>query len=237
MHNPIIFFGDKKCATRPVTRPGELSMADEPFATLKRAQGFNEILFPYQVHGTAGMVIDADAVNALEPFTHEADWIITNLSGVGVGILTADCVPILLYDPVNKAIGAVHAGWRGAVEGVVVKALESMRIAFGTQAHDLHAWIGPHARACCYRVDEQFHDIVMQKKYGKAAWHCTDNLLFFDLSACCREQLMQAGVQMIQVTDTNICTICDPSYCSYRREKEAAKRNIAIIGLSTISVS
>ncbi len=240
MHNPVIFFGGKDYETKSATWQGNFSTTHEPFVTLSLRYDFNSLIFPYQVHGTGGLVIEESTLHSAKSFKHEADWIITNVPGVGVGILTADCVPLLLYDPVKKAVGAVHAGWRGAVEGVVVNAIEGMRLAFGTQAQDLHVWIGPHARTCCYCVDTPFYETVLQKKYGTAAWHRTADALFFDLSNCCHDQLEQAGIQMINCIDSGICTICDESYCSYRREKETAQRNISIIGLrmsATLDIS
>ncbi len=231
MQKPTVFFGDKNYATKPVTKPGALSIIDEPFAMLSAMHGFNNLIFPYQVHGIAGLVVESGNFNTIRSFVQDADWIITNVPKVGIGVLTADCVPLLIYDPVHNAVGAVHAGWRGAVEGVVVAAIDGMRSAFGSRAEDVQVFIGPHARTCCYQVDQQMYDTVMQKRYGKSAWRQNDQALFFDLYGCCVEQLKEVGVLQNNITDTGMCTICNTAYCSYRREKAESQRNISLIGL------
>lgn len=225
----IVFFGDKATAVKPVTVKQQYSVAQEPFCTLARTHALESLIFPYQVHGTAGLVVDAQNFKNMRAFAHDADWIITNVPGVGVGILTADCVPLLVHDIVSGAAGAIHAGWRGAVDGVVIQAFEAMTIQFGSKPSDIQVFVGPHARTCCYQVNQKFYDSVMQKQFGKNSWHENESALFFDLYHCCLEQLKQAGVPHSAVTDIGICTVCTPAYCSYRREKENALRNVSII--------
>jgi YfiH family protein len=125
----------------------------------------------------------------------------------------------------------VHAGWRGAVDGVVVAALDAMQHYFGSSPADLQVWIGPHARTCCYQVDQKFYESVMQKQFGTTSWYIKQDALFFDLKQCCTDQLITAGVRIQHIADSGICTVCTPTYCSYRQEKEAALRNISFIGI------
>lgn len=231
MQKTIIFFGDKSSATKPASDNWKPDITAEPFPTLVRTHKLKALVFPYQVHGTEGLVIDAQNFNEAQSFVHDADWIITNVPDVGLGILTADCVPILVHDPVNGAIGAIHAGWRGAVDGIIIKALGAMTTQFGSQPSDMHIFIGPHARTCCYKVDQQFYDTVVQKPYGKNSWYDNGSNLFFDLYHCCVEQLKKVGVPHHAITDSGICTVCTPTYCSYRREKDLALRNISLIML------
>lgn len=229
MKQTTLFFGDKQNAVPVAVLNGDNGVALQKTSIVASKHDFKKLIFPFQVHGTKGLITQDDV--AVASFTHEADWIITNLSGIGVGILTADCVPLLIYDPVHQAIGAVHAGWRGAVDGVVAEAIGGMQHHFGSRPTDVQAWIGPHARTCCYQVDQKFYETVRQKKFGKDAWHTMDEQLFFDLKQCCIDQLLVSGVQEQQVADIGVCTVCTPSYCSYRREKEAALRNISFIGI------
>jgi len=82
----------------------------------------------------------------------DADALIENTPGIAIGVKTADCVPILLADPVSRAVAAIHAGWRGTAAGIVAAAIRCMASEFGTQPEDIHAAIGPSIRPCCYEV-------------------------------------------------------------------------------------
>ncbi len=231
MENPALFFGNKQTAIAPVDSPERLEQGRSAVKQFAVQNDFKTMVFPLQTHGIQGLVIDAENSQLMQSFEHEADWIITSVPGVAVGVLTADCVPLLVYDSVQRAVGAIHAGWRGAVDGVVVEALSGMEDAFGSHCADLKVFVGPHARTCCYEVDEPFYDTVMRKKFGRNAWHRKDNKLFFDLYACCVEQLQKKGVPKDAITDVGICTICTPTYSSYRREKKTALRNMSWIVL------
>jgi polyphenol oxidase len=234
------FFGNKKqqIFSDPDKNSWDTSsilVTKEPFNAIAQEQGFVNMLFPNQTHGVAGLIVthaDKNMEQDQRSFVQDADWLITNVPTLGIGIITADCVPLLLHDTVTPAVGAVHAGWRGATDGVVIAALDGMINTFGTDPKKLQVFIGPHARTCCYQVDTPFYDIVLQKPWGSTAWH-TNNTLFFDLYRCCMEQLSAVGIVQSQLYDTHICTVCDLSYCSYRRDKNHAGRNISCIGLKT----
>jgi YfiH family protein len=229
MKQPILFFGDRYNAVPAAVLHGDNALALLKANDLAVIHNLKKLLFPLQVHGTKGLVIHNE--HSVASFTHEADWVITNQPGIAIGVLTADCVPILIYDPVHNVVGAIHAGWRGAVDGVVIEALQAMQKEFGSQPAELQASIGPHARTCCYQVDQPFYDTVVQKKFGAHAWHTAGEKLFFDLTQCCVDQLIDCGVKKQHISDNGVCTICEPAYSSYRREKEAALRNISFIGI------
>jgi polyphenol oxidase len=233
------FFGNKKHQVFP-DRDKQIWSAQEsvittaPFKTIAQLYTFNNILFPHQVHGTVGLVITRkdNYITSKKSFTQDADWLITNIPTLGIGILTADCVPLLLHDPVAAVVGAVHAGWRGATEGVVISALTNMMNAFGTSPKNVQVYIGPHARTCCYQVDKPFYENVMQKQWGTTAWLYNRESLFFDLHHCCIEQLYAVGITQSQIQSIRTCTVCNSTYCSYRRDKERAGRNISCIGIN-----
>src|SRR4029077_1076081 len=94
-------------------------------------------------------------VRSREPEKFAGDGLVTDLSGVALGILTADCFPVLLVDAKNKAVGAFHAGWRGTVKRIVEKGAGIMRLEFGTRAEDIHAVIGPGIQSCSFEVGEE----------------------------------------------------------------------------------
>ena len=106
-----------------------------------------------QVHGTDALVLD-QPIRHGESFDGGWDALVTNQPGVMVTVRTADCVPVLLHDPVQRVVAAVHAGWRGAVAGIVPKTVALLVSRFGATVERLRMAIGPSAGPCCYEVDE-----------------------------------------------------------------------------------
>ena len=106
-----------------------------------------------QVHGTDVLVVDQPI---REGASFEGGWdaLVTDQPGVMVTVRTADCVPVLLHDPVQRVVAAVHAGWRGAVAGIVPKTVALLVSRFGATVERLRMAIGPSAGPCCYEVDE-----------------------------------------------------------------------------------
>ncbi len=132
-------------------------------------------------------------------------------------VSTADCVPLLLADPVRRAVGAVHAGWRGCAKGISAQAVEAFWREFESDPRDLAAAIGPAAAVCCYEVGEE---VVQEVGAG-----CDLSGLLFrsgkkwkiDLKGIVRRQLLKAGVGKVSLLQ--YCTICRPDlFYSYRRE-------------------
>src|SRR3990170_5958516 len=114
-----------------------------------------------QVHGNEVLIIKKPTKDTFTLSKTSADAIITNQCGIAIGVLTADCVPILLADPVKKIIGVVHAGWKGTAKGVVQKTVETMVKQFGSDKKALLAAIGPSIGSCCYKVDD-----ILIKEFG-----------------------------------------------------------------------
>ncbi len=136
---------------------------------------------------------------------HDVDALLTGERGVSLLLRFADCVPILLFDPIQGAIGAVHAGWRGTVAKIVTHAVTTMGEYFTTRPRDLVACIGPSIGPCCYRVRE---DVIEQVR---AAFADADELLatrdgatHFDLWQANARQLRTLGVEQIEIA--GICT-------------------------------
>lgn len=151
----------------------------------------------------------------------EADALITNTPGLAVSIRTADCFPILLADLEHRAVAAVHAGWRGTTEQIVVRTLDAMRTEFGTSPAQIVAAIGPGIGACCYEVGPE-----VAQKFG------VEGTARLDLAAINRGQLLQASVPESQIDTLGFCTRCDPErFHSYRRDREAAGRMISYIAV------
>ena len=150
----------------------------------------------------------------------EGDALLTAQPGLPVSIRTADCLPVLVADPVARAVAAVHAGWRGTVARVVPSAVRRMQEQFGSRPADLVAAIGPGIGVCCYQVGED-----VGRQFGLSGAGCVN------LSSENRRQLVEAGVPEPQIDILEICTFCDSRFHSFRRDKDRAGRMISFIRL------
>lgn len=151
----------------------------------------------------------------------EGDALIANQSGLGLAIRTADCLPILIADPKNRAVAAVHAGWRGVVCEVAAKAVEAMTQQFGSKPEDLVVAIGPGIGRCCFEVGPE---VAVQ--FGLSGRTKVDLV-----ETTCR-QLRRNGVSAGQIFSSGLCTYCDAQlFESYRRDREAAGRMTALIAI------
>ena len=163
----------------------------------------------------------------------EVDALLTNEPGVPLMLRYADCVPIFLFDPVRRAIGVAHAGWRGTVSHIATKATRAMVDAFGTQPRDLIACIAPSIGPCCYRIG---NEVIAQVH---AAFEEADALLVpqpngsihFNLWQANAQQLRELGVEQIEIAE--ICTADHTEdFYSWRAENAQTGRFGAIIALS-----
>jgi polyphenol oxidase len=164
------------------------------------------LFFPSQVHGT-GIV----AVNRQTPkeALAQTDALITREKGIGIAVLSADCVPVLLYDKRRRAIGAVHAGWRGTAARILEKTLLAMQEQYGSQGEDLIACIGPSVCQESYEVGQEVIESIQQ------AFPTSSELLIdqpnrkakLDLWKANRLQLLEFGVPPGQIETANLCTL------------------------------
>jgi YfiH family protein len=173
-----------------------------------------------QVHGTDALVLDRPLTGS-DQFPGGWDALVTDQPGVTVAVRTADCVPVLVHDPRRRIVAAIHAGWRGAVAGIVSKTFTLMANRFGSTRTDLRVSIGPSAGPCCYEVDDPVLD---QLRMGLPDWESVvhdyrGHKARLDLKALIRRQVEGEGVNARSVSSVNLCTICqDQLFYSYRRE-------------------
>ena len=189
----------------------------------------------WQVHGSDVRVVRGPEDRESEQ--SRCDALTTNLSGVLVGVKTADCVPVLLGDPLTGACAAVHAGWRGTLAGIVGRALSKMAEEFGTRAEDVRACIGPAALGCCYEVGPEVVAAFREKfSYADALFEPTrDGHALADLHRANAEQLAESGVRPERIHALALCTMCRADlFFSYRREKHRPDvrtgRHLSVIG-------
>lgn len=162
------------------------------------------------------------------------DGLITDQRGLALVVTAADCVPILLYDPVRQAVGAVHAGWRGTVAGIASKAVAAMTAAYGSRPSDLVAGVGPSIGPCCYEVDEPVarpvRDFYGDRAGGLLGPGAGPGKYQLDLWEANRLDLAAAGVTEVHVSRE--CTACQIGrYFSHRAERGTAGRGAAVIVL------
>lgn len=177
----------------------------------------------YQVHGT-------EILYATEAGRYEGyDALITNKPGLLVGVTVADCVPILIYDARQKAVAAVHAGWRGTAGKIVSRTLTRMQDQFGTRATDCFAYIGTCIDECSFEVGpevaEQFESAFKREdaNTGKS---------FIDLKKANAHLLINFGIPEKQVETSSFSTVIgNRDYFSYRVENGTTGRMLAVIGL------
>jgi len=170
------------------------------------------IVMPHQTHGKKVFRVDVPPTETIEG----VDAVMTDVKGLCVGVSTADCIPILLYDAQHHAVGAVHAGWRGTVQRIVQETVQAMQDAYGSQASQMKAVIGPGISLEHFEVGDEVYEQFAEaqfdmsriaKRYEK--WH-------IDLPQCNRLQLEEMGVLDIELS--GICTYAQcEKYFSARR--------------------
>ena len=160
------------------------------------------------------------------------DGMVTNVPHLPLVVFSADCNVILLYDPVGRAIGACHAGWRGTALGIAKKTAQEMVRLFGCEARNIRAAIGPAIGQCCFETDEDVPTALREALGEEVAPYITWNgtKYHIDLKAVNALWLRKAGVERIDICDH--CTACRPDlYWSHRKMGNARGAQIAMIAL------
>lgn len=188
-----------------------------------------KIILASQTHGSNVVIVDEMDSRGWESMSDaiaDCDALISSKSGVLIGVMTADCVPILLYD--KNVVAAVHAGWKGTKANIVAESVRTMRDNFGCD--NIIAGIGPSICKCCYEVDEK-----LAGEFSATYRDCVtivDGKYMLDLQLINRLQLIDAGVKEENIEMSNICTSCEnESYFSYRKENGCSGRFGSFIGL------
>lgn len=158
------------------------------------------------------------------------DALITNTPGTALVIFTADCTPVLLYDPVTGAVGAAHAGWRGTAANIVGKTVSAMAEHFGCLPQNIRAAIGPNIGFCCFETDRDVPDAIFALLGAESAPYITQkgDKFHVDLKGVNACLLRKAGVLSVDISDH--CTACNPDlYWSHRKVGSSRGSQGAII--------
>jgi polyphenol oxidase len=178
-------------------------------------QGRERVLYGRQVHGST-VRRATEPPSDTRPVTDE-DGQATALEGHPALVFTADCLPVLLA--AERAVAALHAGWRGLDEGVLDEGVRALREVGGDGA--IHGLVGPCARGCCYEVGEEVH-----ARFGAYDARVGDRNL--DLAAIARAKLAEAGVA--EIHDVGLCTMCEPElFFSHRRDDGVTGRQAGLV--------
>lgn len=178
-----------------------------------------------QIHGTDIVFLEKVDPNHI----YEADAFLTGKRGIACLVRTADCLPLLLYDPVVQIVGAVHAGWRG-VASHIVKSTIAKFVEAESKPQNIIAAIGPHIRQNCYEVGGELLDI-----FAGGGW-ATGGLIkfkggsaYFSLTRAVLNELKGSGLKDSNIEIIQQCTYCNPDFHSYRRDSYDKGRQINYI--------
>ena len=191
----------------------------------------------HQVHDVKVAVVDRGDLTRDELDGYDA--MITDLPGVAIGVRTADCIPVLLYDPVKKAAAAIHSGWRGTVSKIVGKTVIKMQSTYASQPSDILAFIGPGICVDCFQVGEEvalkfketgFDINSLWSFRGPKKGNDMEGGHHIDLKEACRQTLVESGLKNENIQITGLCTYEDNDLLySARKEGIECGRNITYI--------
>ncbi len=196
--------------------------------------GRDEVIRRFESHGlrliTAKQIHSSIVVRVEKNISKviTGDGLLTHENGLFIGVKTADCLPILLFDSEKRVVGAIHAGWRGTAKKVLSEGIKKLKEEFGSEPHNLIAILGPSISVCCYEIGPEVKEILSKtfpeciKKRGER--------FHFDLRKANRNLLLCSGVREENIYEIPLCTMCENELLfSHRRgEKE---RNIAFAGI------
>jgi len=198
-------------------------------ATALDIMGVSRLYLPWQIHSAQAIFVD-EALPTSASREMEADAITTAVQDVAVGVLTADCVPILIGHRDGQVVSAVHAGWRGMLGGVIASAVETMQNR-GFDARDLIAFVGPAIGPCCFEVGKEVV-AKFQQVFEKTPSVICENSgrTTLDLPAAAGASLANAGLKSDAIHLARRCTACErESFFSYRRDQGKTGRQLSAI--------
>lgn len=211
----------------------EAVAANRALLCAKLGVGDRRLLVPHQVHGTRNLAVTNEVLHGPSAAFAGVDSLSTSMMNVCVGVSTADCIPVLLYDKAHHAVAAVHAGWRGTAKRIVAATMRAMRSNYLTRPQDLMAVVGPGISLRNFEVGQEVYEAFEANGFnmsliaaklpsplgdGAKKWH-------IDLPLCNRLQLEAAGVPAANIIQSGICTYDSvDDYFSARRLGQASGR-------------
>jgi len=170
-----------------------------------------QLLMPHQVHGTSVTQISKTFFLLSEDIRKKAlegvDALITNVTGICIGVSTADCIPIIIYDPEHHAAAVVHSGWRGTVANIAGHAVASLERAYHSHPEQLRVVIGPGISLDSFEVGQEVYDAFAAAGYPMEQIARQEEKWHIDLWQCCQLQLEATGIPSDQIHVAGICTV------------------------------
>lgn len=197
---------------------------------LKLAMGLRDIsiITAKQVHSNTILQV----CSATEKLAGIGDGLMTDAPNLCVGVMAADCVPLLFVEPTRKIAAAVHAGWRGTAVGIAPRAVASMKEAYGIDPAALHVAMGPSIGPCCYEVGPEVAEQIKAnwREELRGAWRSEGVKGRLDLRALNEAQLLGAGIPRSHIRKIGPCTACYVrDFFSYRKEGKSGHQ-LSFIG-------
>lgn len=215
--------GTQESLNLAVGRGDSMENVEKNIHILADALGFDpdRLVLTRQTHSDiVRAVTEQDARGLCHRDYPECDALVTNVPGVALMVFTADCTPVLLYDPVTGAVGAAHAGWRGTVQAIAAKTVEAMVKNYGCKPENIRAAIGPNIAQCHFETNTDVPD-ALRAAFGEAVDVYIEKRggkYFPDLKAINAFVLRRCGVRQIELSD--VCTYCQSSrFWSHRVTK------------------
>jgi len=218
--------------------PGVFTTHDVRDALVRAGESPRSVAVSRQVHGATVLspedvpLAREDGVTLVEELPEGDVWVSAS-ADVVLTIRTADCVPILLVAPRARAVAAVHAGWRGTLDGAIEAALAALVARYDARPEELSAAIGPAIDGCCYAFGSEHH-AAFEARFGsevEGAWRRVGNAWFLDLRTVCRRALERACVPTDAIHVVGPCTAEHPDELhSYRRDGAHAGRQLSYVG-------
>ena len=181
-----------------------------------------------QVHGAKLALITSKKQTDIIP---AVDGGMTTVPGCFLTVNTADCVPVLFFDPINNVVGSIHAGWKGMIRGILsesVRVLSSM----GSDPRNIIAVLGPHINSCCYIVDQDLVRLFVATFRDSRVAYKVDNAWHLDLTKAVVANLLQEGFRYEHIDYFVSCTSCQSDlFYSFRRDKSVRGEMAAFIGM------
>jgi YfiH family protein len=209
---------------RPDWRGHPLTVGEETFTLLSTRQ----------VHGDGVVVFKGEPRETEKIWIREGDALVTRVPGYALGVFTADCLPIILLDPVQGVAGIVHSGWRGTAKAICQKALKVMAETYDSISENILAAMGPCIGPCCYEVDGPVKEVyaeaglpweLLSSPRGRKRWS-------LDLPRANAYLLKAAGMREDNIYRLELCTSCHrDSFYSYRAEGKTTGRQLNFIAL------
>ncbi len=234
--SPTIF-GDRIIAgitLRSPMKPDEIgfTVKESNFVSLEEAESNrmrladtigippNRVKYQKQTHSVIIRQIQSDSAQ------NEADGMITHEAGTVLAVKVADCAAVLLFDAARGVVCGLHSGWRGTAQNIVRHGIEKLRQKYSSRPSDLLAWISPCAGGDAYEVGTE-----VAQHFPRSSRPIGNGKFLFDNKNEIRLQLLDCGVDPSRIEASEVCTISDSDYHSYRRDGERSGRMAAFIGM------